>query len=122
MSSQLGGVVVWWPIFFLVTTKITVGKGSVGKYIVHHGKLKPYKHTFNEEYDIDKIGKEKVNFFLKSSFCPKPDGSRYEKETLNVPFKDTLLFREVQSHCPTLKPAEYMCVYIYVCVSVCVFV
>ena len=60
---------LWGPIFFLETSKITVGKGSVGKSIVHHGKLKhySYKHTYNKEYDIDKIGMEKVNFFLKSS-------------------------------------------------------
>ena len=60
---------LWGHIFFLETSKFIAEKGSVGKSIVHHGKLKyyPYKHTYNEEYDIDKIGMEKVNFFLKSS-------------------------------------------------------
>ena len=68
---------LWGPIFFLETLKITVGKGSVGKLIVNCGKLKhySYRHTFNKEYDIDKIDMEKVKFFLKSSFCPIPDGS-----------------------------------------------
>ena len=61
---------------------------------------------------------EKVKFFLKSSFCPIPDGSRYETETLNVPFNNTLGFREVQSHCPTPKPDEYICVCVCVCVCV----
>lgn len=56
MSSQPGGIVARGPIIFLATTKITVGKKSVGKSTVHPGKLKQDLQilTINKEYDIDK--------------------------------------------------------------------
>lgn len=69
MSSQLGRVVAVGPQPQLESGnfKDYCRKGSIEKFIVHHEKLKhhSYKHTFNEEYDIDKKGTEKVKNFPK---------------------------------------------------------